>query len=505
MAFVIAISFPGGRFHATPWGHHVNEGLAEWPPSPWRLMRALVAVWKRKLPGNALVNQHLPDLLNKLTSPPVFKLPPASLGHSRHFMPLYRDDRTMVFDAFVALTPEDEIAIAWPDVTLTVNEYEVMRLLLAHLGYFGRAESWSSARICTDSWHSLPGSLCDCLNRETGEISGGVSTTGTEPVRVLCPDIASADPAMRWDGWAYGKKAVKPDPAWNLLAETADLHRERWSDPPGSCWLTYLRPADAFAGEPVHTHPTRAPQSVTAVRFAFDGTVLPLLTDTVYVAEIARRRLQGIFGRHNEGASSPVFSGKTQDGDRLQGHRHAFFLPTDEDSDGRLDHLTLFARDGFGDRELAAADSIRRMYGPGGTQLNLILLGSGKLDDVPLLGRARKWRSVTPYIPTRHYKRRGAKRDVSSPDQWPEAVLREEIARQGLPAPSRVTRLDKHMISSSGRTISWLQFRHERVFGGGRRGTHPGAGFEVEFPRSVTGPIALGYACHFGLGLFVPA
>ncbi len=31
----IALRFPLGRFHATPWGRHVNEGAPEWPPSPW--------------------------------------------------------------------------------------------------------------------------------------------------------------------------------------------------------------------------------------------------------------------------------------------------------------------------------------------------------------------------------------------------------------------------------------------------------------------------------------
>jgi CRISPR-associated protein Csb2 len=38
------LRFPGGRYHATPWGTHVNEGQIEWPPSPWRLARALLAV-----------------------------------------------------------------------------------------------------------------------------------------------------------------------------------------------------------------------------------------------------------------------------------------------------------------------------------------------------------------------------------------------------------------------------------------------------------------------------
>ena len=40
MPVSVALTFPGGQFHATPWGHHVNEALPEWPPSPWRLLRA---------------------------------------------------------------------------------------------------------------------------------------------------------------------------------------------------------------------------------------------------------------------------------------------------------------------------------------------------------------------------------------------------------------------------------------------------------------------------------
>ena len=50
MPVIIKLKFPAGRYHATPWGRHVNEGVPEWPPSPWRLLRALVAVWKRTCP-----------------------------------------------------------------------------------------------------------------------------------------------------------------------------------------------------------------------------------------------------------------------------------------------------------------------------------------------------------------------------------------------------------------------------------------------------------------------
>ncbi|MFH1303100.1 MAG: type I-U CRISPR-associated protein Csb2, partial [Planctomycetota bacterium] len=44
----IEMKFPTGKLHATPWGRHVNEGAVEWPPSPWRFLRALLAVWHHK-------------------------------------------------------------------------------------------------------------------------------------------------------------------------------------------------------------------------------------------------------------------------------------------------------------------------------------------------------------------------------------------------------------------------------------------------------------------------
>ena len=45
---VLELRFPAGRYHATPWGRHVNEGAVEWPPSPWRIVRALIATWYLK-------------------------------------------------------------------------------------------------------------------------------------------------------------------------------------------------------------------------------------------------------------------------------------------------------------------------------------------------------------------------------------------------------------------------------------------------------------------------
>ena len=80
-------------------------------------------------------------------------------------------------------------------------------------------------------------------------------------------------------------------------------------------------------------------------------------TETLPVAESARRMLMGIYGRRfpapdGSRGRSAIFAGKSADGEPRQGHGHAYYLPTDEDGDGRLDHLTIVAGDGFGKEEL---------------------------------------------------------------------------------------------------------------------------------------------------------
>lgn len=514
MAVAIAIAFHAGRMHSTPWGHHVNEGVPKWPPSSWRLLRALVAVWKRKLSDVPSANIIMPTVLAKLTVPPLFSLPSASLGHTRHYMPWFKkgpQDKTLVFDAFVALDPNAEVVFLWPAATLDACEEEMLQLVLSHLNYFGRAESWCTARLSHD-WEPYENHVWARLDKTTGNVlaktnciplNGSGISGGREPVRVLAPC------PVRWNQWDY-TRATHPDPLWNLLAETADLHAERWSDPPGSCWVTYLRPADAFAVSATHQQTKRRTRFFCVARYAIDVTVLPLLQETLSLGELARQRLQGIYGRQNNGMSSVIFSGKTQEGIPLRDHRHAFYIPTDEDGDGRLDHLTIYARGeadsegqdiGFEEADLRALDAFRRLRQVGGKpDLRLVLLGVGKCDawgDVPLLGRSQHWRSSTPFVLPRHQKARGRRRET------PVEQLCDELRRRGFPEPIAVREIPRCELD--GRSIRWIEFRRERLFGVGNRGLGLGYGFETEFRGPVSGPICLGYGCHFGLGTFMPA
>src|SRR5438105_10319638 len=70
------------------------------------------------------------------------------------------------------------------------------------------------------------------------------------------------------------------------------MHQEKWSDPPGSRWVNYARPADCFAPKLVGRNDAPVPLAdFTTARFALDGTVLPLVTDTLPLAEGVRMEL----------------------------------------------------------------------------------------------------------------------------------------------------------------------------------------------------------------------
>src|SRR4051812_1414768 len=128
MSVTLKVSFPAGRYHATPWGRHVNEGVPEWPPSPWRLLRALVATWRRKCPD--LSEVAVRRVLEQLVQPPRFRLPPARVAHTRHYMPWEKKgptDRTLVFDTFVVVSRCELLSIGWPDASLTADDQHVLR------------------------------------------------------------------------------------------------------------------------------------------------------------------------------------------------------------------------------------------------------------------------------------------------------------------------------------------------------------------------------------------
>lgn len=529
----IALRFAAGRFHATPWGRHVNEGAPEWPPSPWRLLRSLVAVWKMKVPN--LSEVEVRSVLQQLAAPPCFYLPPATTGHTRHYMRWNKKEppQTLVFDAFVCLDRDSEVAVLWPDAKLDAGHRQVLTTLLKNLAYLGRRESWCEARMLDQDEAQQQAAQVNCR-----PLNGDFPGANQELVQILCADPEIAFDSEHVEPVGTGKSRSKRplyDPAWHLCVETGQLHAEKWSDPPGSKWITHVRPAACFDPPPKpRSRPHRDRLYPQVIRYALDSNVLPLVTETLPIAEQARLKLMGIYGRITERngtkGRSPTLSGKDAEGRPLVGHGHAYYLPTDEDGDGRLDHLTIVAEDGFNREEMQAFDRLRSLKPEQeSSELNLLLTGGGRLKDFRSLpvGESSHWVSATPFLVTRHPKKRGRKRDpaelLTDPHLFIVQVLREEIdrwcERHGKSWRSdaveieplygeaeRVFRIDpKEWSRQAGprlRPIQFKRFRRKHNDDGGRRLTGT---FRLRFPEPVCGPISLGIHSHFGLGLFLPA
>jgi CRISPR-associated protein Csb2 len=529
----VSIRFLTGRFHATPWGRHVNEAAPEWPISPWRLLRAFVATWKRKLDHDTRCSDAVMSrLLSSLSPPPLFAMPPASTGHARHYMPWFKNgpnDKTLVFDAWVAFDRRSVLVCLWPEAVLEETERTALVAVADNMGSLGRAESWIEARVLSDEEASEAETSINCVPSSTA-----LHMRNAETVRVLCVDRDTAyentyTPKLtKTEGRGKNKQQIITpiyDPDWHLCLETLELHNKKWSDPPGSKWVTYLRPRNCFEVKPTARRRISVKRErPTVARFALDGAVLPLVEDTLKVAEKARIVAMGCFRRVEErrlyGGTAPnesplprsdLFSGKDETGKPLKGHKHAFYLPTDEDSDGRIDHLTIIAEAGFGPSEQKALDRMKPLKLDESTTLNLVLMALGQTHALQvdrLLGPSAIWKSATPFISTRHAKTRGSKKDPSDPRDFAGLVLIEEIdrlreRRPEIPVPESIEPLNPEHRSGAHhlRPIQFKRYRQKRGDDGGRRAA---GAFKIVFPTPVLGPICLGHSSHFGLGLFVP-
>jgi CRISPR-associated protein Csb2 len=176
-------------------------------------------------------------------------------------------------------------------------------------------------------------------------------------------------------------------------------------------------------------------------------------------------------------------------------HRHAFYLPEDADGDGWIDHLVVHAEAGLEPRTLTALGLLTHLVV---AEVAEMWAGDGRLmrGGGTLPGAARWWVSATPYLPPRHRKKGAAVEDQ----------VRLECAWRGLPAPRRTEELPGAATASGLLPASAFERYRSRLSGGPPpRPPHPqGWFFAVEFDRPITGPLALGYGCHFGLGLFRP-
>jgi CRISPR-associated protein Csb2 len=465
----LAIRFELGRYHANPWGSHVNDAATEWPPSPWRLIRAMYSVARTNV-NLADARPGIDAALQALLAgpPPVYELPRIAEGHTRHYMPertysaLARGDTAKVIDGFVAIDPQAELR-AWWNVTLDAGATDALALAARALGYLGRSEAVCTARLTSGAGPSE-------VSAAPADVAEAISET-MELVDLLCPDSEGSLEAV--------------------ATSVTELRKARRLVPPGTRHVTYA----VARGEPVSS--TRAPVRCTPTRptlalLRLAGKERPAITDAVAVGQALRAALQSRHGKEDDGSASPTFSGRAGDERRKDQHRHAHYLALPDGHGRRVDRLIVWASEGFGPGEVAALAALDHLTMYGVLERMPLALGAlgttAELDLPGLLGPARAWHSLTPFGLVRHPKRRGG-RLVDTP----EDQVRRELSHRGLPDPDDV-RLEAG---------SWHRFRSSRA-GTSRLDRASVRGVRVRFPEPVEGPLALGAFSHYGLGLMIP-
>jgi CRISPR-associated protein Csb2 len=525
MPTVIELRFPARHYHATPWSHHVNEGLIEWPPSPWRILRAFLSVGFTKLGWPA---EGPPDdargLIEALASkPPSFARTRVTTAHTRHYVDADQK-RPLIFDVWAQVPAGEVLEIVWP-VELTSAQRALLSAIACNLGYLGRAESWVDARLVAEMTRSV-----DCVPAEEGPPGPGF-----ESIRVMCP--VAADDYARWRASRIaaieadyptepGKRrkaadqrkldaAVAPYPRDLLSAlctETARLQAEGWSAPPGSREVTYWQRRDGVViGPPRAPARASAPAAdfvLLAISTASRGTsALPPLERVFPQGRLLHRALASVIGYQMDGDEALALEllGRATDGHATHDHRHAHLLYLDLDGDQRLDHVLVYRPGGLSARACEAFRRLRKTYMKGGVgelQVSVaavgdeaVLRGLGASIGDALhavlgpTGGATEWCSATPWVPPRNLKPSGK--------NTLEGVLQMEVTGRGLPRIVSVS----PMAPEALRAVRHFVLHDDRL-------TPPKTlrlPLRIRFETPVIGPVCLGYGAHFGLGRFTVA
>jgi len=302
-----------------------------------------------------------------------------------------------------------------------------------------------------------------------------------------------------------------------LTTDTGVLRKHGWSQPPGSRRVHYLRAADALEPEPVRAAPAvvRAREPVQAVLLALssdtkDGKLLPRYTRCVPQAELLHQAICARLG--DDGCAYETLRGCDAQGKPLCGHRHAKLIPLDLDEDGRIDHVLVTAREGLGAEAQRLLQCVSRTWSKGISDIHVTCVGIGQLalfrdqlrntSGAPPteLGCSRLWSGRTPLVLPRHWKKNGR--------NSPEGQIRAELESHGWPEPVAVRVVHDRERLVEHRFLDFVRYRNRRQGKPQPPATRPWL-VEIEFAEPTDacelGPLTLGYASHFGLGLFVAA
>ena len=463
VAVVIRMEFGPWGYHATPWGHYVNEGIPEFPPSPYRLMRALVDTWKRERPG--WPGERVIPILSALSSEnPVFSLPP----YSMHSVPIYQDTNTgdpsggaLVFDSFVMMNSGDAVYAKWEGVSLSRQQLSDLAELLSMIDYLGRTESWVDITLADDSpdleWNCVP----------------AVFGAGNSMVAVPAPSVSDGG---RW---------------FNALVQTTS-QSFRTGTPRGMSLVPYSMPSSP---SPRHSSSTHGDTGISAIEYSLESEDPPAITDTLAISDRMHVKLMGIYRRMFGPDIPPQLSGRNSDGTVVTGPGPISIWPYDSDGDGKIDSVFVFSDMDFSPDVLRALTSLTQIWQTERMDAYLSIRRKGRSKDILPEFVSDRFITVTPFIPKMHYHRKNG-----SMERWIEEEVIKECQKHGLPIPVSMSML--------GSMVRGGKMHYWNMYVTNRKGGSPMPAFllQLTFDAPIRSSLfALGYDSHFGSGLFVKA
>lgn len=498
MQLILEQSFSLGRFHATPWKvFPYDDPHGEWPPSPWRLVRAVLArsyQLDRELTNSeshvalreAMVRTFATsDIWWQLPSsawrgpglrqyhPAEFKRVPASAKEPG--MMAY--NTTKVLDNFWVTSNGKAAPVIWhfdgPEWTPELLDH--LDACLARMTYFGRAESITEIRRLE------------------------AAPSPVKPVSL----------SLRRSGNAVPVLALQPDATLAQLEATTDSPSVKDTNiPPGSRWMYAERPGRP----PIRPAKRPLPELPTTnlIQFAIGSTVVPLYKDTVRITERFRARVLRCFTKQLTGnarmkweAAPPdvrkkafLLSGRQADGSTAKDHGHAsFFLCGDSATPSRL---CVWRREPFTLEEHraildAASSPLPLNYESDSWTITLVPLDKLVPPPPGLDGKiSRFWETLTPYVPPLHvYDRKGRVKT--------ECSVEEQLAKE------LIRRLNATVATITVVDAGWMKVHRKLSIDKGQTNSDKrGYRITLTFKEPVQGPVTLGTSSHFGLGLFVP-
>ena len=541
----IKLFFPWGRYYAHPWGlNPVRLREAEWPPSPWRLLRAVVSCWFRAYPGDHLSGD-ASDLIELLGRElPDIGMGKVAFGQTVHYQPNYgaagTDERedARYKNHFAAV--HGPVFFRWKSVDLSVSQETLLRELLRHMSYFGRADSVCEADLIEDV-DAING-VGWCLPMDSRRIS--------ERCRdVFCPNPHDFRAPDLWVRRAEVTQieGFAPKHFVDTLLST-DMR------PEGATWVSYEMPADWPEKRVVRTARTARKKSDSVrddrrvahyMRFDLQCRVPIPPKFTVPLAEQFRSEASRQFVRRfgNDETSFALFGHSAERPvDAAGEHQHAFYLPTQSlrpelgEEGGFITELHVWCPYGLTAAETQILLSIQRLMRKAGRYPVRPVLTAMNMEapsDLPLAtGRvaSKIWRTLTPFVPPRHYRRKTESGVKVRESESPESQLARYFKMAGVQTAGEVRRLGlaadvREPISSlppmplwsivrapddqeSGLEQAVLSRVHTPSNDPAGREHRQQIGFflEIAFDTETALPMpAWGHSNHFGLGLMIPS